>query len=1008
MEPKRLFLHETGGGSSSSPPHEFGYGFSCLRLFRAACGVAPGRRRAWCRERRLDPAVLDSVRDFVTKIHRKLNPSADDNVSLAFDRSMSVETVERCLVRLFLESFINGLAVFSGSTHCGYLKVTGAVVKATDAIPSPAPKFALFFKLRRPPSPTCGGATCKVTLFVPEDLAREHVETRDTGFTEGAVEKLYNSAHVCTVKVPAMLLKRLFGHPEGVAYFGRMLDPWNLIGGAHVEPNMSDNSVTVHKLDSSLNEEAVESEIRKAIEKEKMKLLNEVAFFEYPEKGSGILLQVLNTGKVKEIKDHSEEASLDKNNTVLVYVCCNVLGDLLKWTLEKYECGEVERCMTEEEEKLTSTEPRLWGRVLCRTDAARKTLLAQHPPPNAFLCSARPDLRSDATSVDYVRATVRHVAAPVKYVEVRRVCGAKSPPPPPPYVVVLNEPCKMWWDSDEEGVFELNFKYVTNNQILKGVKAAFGDGLCSVKITRDPWTTHRCFERETTIKSRFIDALPDVNPIRYHVTAVPEDPGSDLRDTFVDFFSGGKEFIAAYRKLAKTDARKWNWRPWIHQVEFCSAVLVKPEVLERVQEGIDVLRERIEEKNLGVEMTSSRNSAGMTVMQVRGRDEKRVGTVKNVLLKVISPDVIHPGDSGNPLALPYLRSWGGRKFLEKLESKFSATFTFQSSGTDSLLVYGPPKLKPEARAAVLTHVDNLSEPATIPVQPELRILLVKKLKERYGQDFTDLCRQTGADAVFWDSKSGHFAVWGHPDCVEACRARVAKVSDELGPCVSTVDSGRPTCVACLCLVEGLPFTLGLCAHAYCESCIEAHVTIAVQDRSLPVTCVAPGCEEPILLNDLGKSCHYSQKGLRQLLNASLSLFIAQQGDSSPVRYCPTADCSNVYFVSKEKFTGDETTCKLCHVAFCNHCGASPYHVGYTCALWASREHVDAETAAWFGEDAVLRRLCPRCGVGIEKAEGCFNVHCSNCKASVCFKCGQSFEESQACYNHLTNVHGSYY
>ena len=771
--------------------------------------------------------------------------------------------------------------------------------------------------------------------------------------------------------------------------------------------------MTVHTSLDKKYEDLVINEIKTLIEEEKTSMLNEVTHFEYPKKGSGMMLEVLNNGKINRILQNKQRNT--DRSTLFIHVCCAVSDDLkIKEHLNEY--GAVVQLISEKDATIAASNARLWGKIQCHAKVEPDTLLknitrrgswgALKLSQHVNLTWPRPDLRADATSVDFLRVSVREIATAVDQVLIHR--NADSWTPSQKYVAVGTDPCKIWWLANGDGAFKVNHKYISNQKIIRAVKESFGNDV-QVEIDRKSnRTKHYCFQREKGIVDNFIKTVP-IETTRFLITLNEPDKDHVYHTDFIDIFENGKEFLREYEKARLN--KSWSVKPkkqmWIHKMEHYSAVLVKPEVFECVKEGLDVIRETIRNNGLHVFVDVSPTKSNMMLIQIHGQNEGNMKRVSKVVKKAISPDILKPEDgkcASASYVLPFLSSCGGKRLIAKTETLFNVRCLPHPNG-DELYIYGPPQCKQDAKRKILTHIENLPEPVHIvPPSDELKLSLLKHVMKLHGRDFKGICRQTGVESLFWNSKRGHFTVWGSSSCVQACRSRIMDVYDLVVSLVSP-ERHRLTCVACL--VQSLPFTLTLCGHVYCEQCINLHVSVSIREKSLPISCVAEGCKEVIVLNDIGRSCNYSSEGLYYLLDSAVSLFIAQGGDLCPVRHCPTPNCPGLVFISEVKYRGQEINCGSCNASICNHCLTSPYHQGYTFALWKSRERLDKKTAQWFSEDEHLRKMCPRCGIGIEKIDGCFNVYCTNCKASICFKCMEHFDDCTSCYSHLTDIHGGY-
>ena len=590
--------------------------------------------------------------------------------------------------------------------------------------------------------------------------------------------------------------------------------------------------------------------------------------------------------------------------------------------------------MSEEEAAIPKSEARLWGKINCQTDELKADLLRdmKHTDywagltilfPYVHLKSARPDLWADTKSVELLRVSVREIATPMKQVTIHRNGNLWTPSKK--YVVIGNEPCKVWWFEDGDGFFKPNNKYVSNQKIFRAVKDACGNSIGqNNQLTIDRSireTDHKCFKRERRIVDNFIDIIPSVTA-HYDITLNERRKDNVYHTDFVDFFDKGREFLRDYKETKESrTAKKPKKSLWVHDTEHYSAMVVKTEVFECIKGGIDVVCQTAVKNQLGVSVDASRTKSDMVLIQVHGKHEADVMRVSNVMKKVISPEIMSPDDEKQPNRenlFPYLSSCGGKNLIDMIERSLNVKFLLQPNG-HHFHIYGPPECRKEAKQRIVSFVDKLPNPVTIaPPNEGLNVSLLKYVMKRYGEDLKNLCRQRGITSLYWNSKRGCFAVWGSSRCVEACKMKLTEACDFVSSLTET-DTDRPACVACLCPIEGFPFRLSLCGHIYCDSCINTHVRVAVKDKSLPICCVAEGCKEIVILNDIGRSCNYSKEGLRQLLDAAVSLFLAQSGESCPVRHCVTPDCPGLFFASKDTFKVCEISCGTCGASICNNC-----------------------------------------------------------------------------------------
>ncbi|KAI9732005.1 MAG: hypothetical protein M1834_004456 [Cirrosporium novae-zelandiae] len=214
-----------------------------------------------------------------------------------------------------------------------------------------------------------------------------------------------------------------------------------------------------------------------------------------------------------------------------------------------------------------------------------------------------------------------------------------------------------------------------------------------------------------------------------------------------------------------------------------------------------------------------------------------------------------------------------------------------------------------------------------------------------------------------------------------------------------------------------PVRLG-CGHTYCRLCFEHWVEVSSEPGAsqFPLSCEhidddGKICDRRIALSIIRQAA--GQVGYEKILEQSFANAIRQ--NPTIFRYCPGPSCGQVYRVqtnynafgraplfnciNPECFT---TTCAACHTL---------PHFDKSCSE-AQREARELE---WRWAEDLGIKVCPRCGSGIEKNEGCNHMTCA-CGTHICWFCLATFDDDeyggfagarQAIYSHMLNAHQSY-
>ncbi|CAF9943177.1 MAG: hypothetical protein ALECFALPRED_010763 [Alectoria fallacina] len=212
---------------------------------------------------------------------------------------------------------------------------------------------------------------------------------------------------------------------------------------------------------------------------------------------------------------------------------------------------------------------------------------------------------------------------------------------------------------------------------------------------------------------------------------------------------------------------------------------------------------------------------------------------------------------------------------------------------------------------------------------------------------------------------------------------------EVGICQSQEDSQegkqmQPDCVVCQTEAENQYQTL--CGHWYCRACFEGQCRNINAD-DIPVRCLGDSgnCARAFEVPELRTALQ--DAAFERLLSKSFEIYV--RTNYKTLRTCPTPDCQKLLY--RTSTDGAAITCPACSARICTTCHA-PSHSGVTCAAY-QRAGTD-EFASWkIWKDV---RSCPRCGVPIEKDQGCRNMECTICEADFCWTCMEVVDTDYEC------------
>lgn len=215
--------------------------------------------------------------------------------------------------------------------------------------------------------------------------------------------------------------------------------------------------------------------------------------------------------------------------------------------------------------------------------------------------------------------------------------------------------------------------------------------------------------------------------------------------------------------------------------------------------------------------------------------------------------------------------------------------------------------------------------------------------------------------------------------------------------------GTDTCPVCFCEAEEPVRTS--CGHTYCGPCFvnlcEAETTKTTGDFCIRCVGGQDGqCRRVLPLAEIqGVLLAETFEGL---LEASMASYVQRR--PREFRYCPTADCTQVYRVTSDAVMAVPTvfTCSQCLASTCTACHTD--HAGQTCAEYKGDASGGLATHLKMKEDLGIQD-CPNCKAPVEKRDGCNHMHC-RCGVHFCWKCLAIANDDKEIYIHMRALHGA--
>jgi len=211
-----------------------------------------------------------------------------------------------------------------------------------------------------------------------------------------------------------------------------------------------------------------------------------------------------------------------------------------------------------------------------------------------------------------------------------------------------------------------------------------------------------------------------------------------------------------------------------------------------------------------------------------------------------------------------------------------------------------------------------------------------------------------------------------------------------GETVTLPDSGE--CSVCLGPMEEGDI-LGLwCGHRFCRNCWTGHITATEEPPCMATDCPARLSSVDVLnlTGDQSLAAAFKLKQSKKFILLSKNV-----GTCKNVKGCP-----GVLMYGSDQ---SSVTCGKCKQTYCARCEMPP-HSPTGCDLmktWHSKGgYVELSTDEMAALELLLKttKPCPKCGVRIEKNQGCPHMTCRHCRYEFCWECRGKYHTTGTCSN----------
>jgi hypothetical protein len=385
--------------------------------------------------------------------------------------------------------------------------------------------------------------------------------------------------------------------------------------------------------------------------------------------------------------------------------------------------------------------------------------------------------------------------------------------------------------------------------------------------------------------------------------------------------------------------------------------------------------------------TREGDRGALVFIRVLGDNKKATGALKVRVESLVS---------GESLGVEYWHP----TFLSFRLSKIFFDRAFEETGaflrtdfkTRTLKVYGEAEKVDNARRLIKEEVGRLQGLETTRTIDRGSIAFfvregVGRLKELIGEENVTLhlagrpCRIT--------IKGGQEAIHHLQRLIEESRStgiigasQTATGEDDLCPVCYTSASN--------------PEQLG-CGHTYCAGCLQHFLSSASESKTFPLVCMGNDatCNIPISIPFIRR--FMPEQAFKHLIEVAFTCYLEHH--PQVFKYCPTADCKQVY---RRQTNKKAVQCPSCFLSICPACDEEA-HEGLTCE--ESRFQRDPAAQERLHEQLGFRK-CPQCRGWIEKNGGCNHMTCQ-CGAHICWRCMGVFRQEDI-YIHMNTTHGGIY
>lgn len=997
------FFYRSGSGTDKANAdkmkirfsHKGGDLMTMLNAYREWHEEPEKGKGKWCKQNYVNGKTIKAVRETVTEVLSILRKELQIKLEFKFNKP---EKVDLLLQKMLFKTFKHNLCHFLGHDKVGYHvihKKHNVCLFPSSALPSLGlqPEWIVIEQVLKINREYGVNATPVPVEWIEEGLEEGWLKSFDMSEAEQQQVKL-----ICMYGVGDQSFRDFVG-PR----YSKLKDLENNLQIAVgkrlviVDADSKTGEITIY---ASLNTSSI-------IKPQMYATLNAI-YSKYKDETSEQYLSSLNQGTRVVMSAGCNIADIlmpDEYKSVIVVSdpqhTSSLSAEEVRSEFEKY--GEIERI---EQFRYTKNKQRNWGKVTFKTTKEAENAVDNSKEEEI---SARPTGNTRLQSERRYRAKIEWCRRPSKkfgFVEFIHECFVNNILMSHNRLIIGGDEAKLshskHMDSDNQ-IFVTNLNRFVNDEVLRhSFVTTFclrDDHIVRASVVREKVQTSK---REVQILNDRIRANlePFVKQGRYELYLKPP-KNTDFTFLAIASFSKIEEGDAACANLVE------NFRPndeIVHaSITLQSSLLVIRPVFEKCNAKLLTTITDLNSQD-GIEIRHRVLNNGNCVVEMNCDLIDNLHRVRRKLEKIIQGKKMTKHDFPNIYEL-FTRA--GKYEIRKVMTQ-TDTLVIDDYRVLEISIFGEREQTNEAFLSLEEYLLVLAEGVTKTLAlkgPDKPYGVIKELFLRFGIDLGKLKQGIeGLHCLQIDLRDHTIHINGTSQAVEKGVIEVNNVIDYLRvtqDCEHFENEDRLCSICFTEIEEGEIFRLESCGHPFCKTCIIPQLESAVGNSDFPISCCQENCSELWAWRDLTKLTIQSGMSINNLVNRATNSYIAKH--DKEYRYCISPDCPSIYRVT---VNSDVFCCCECEARICTGCHTQ-YHDGFTCEMMKELKGDSSGIKIWLRKDPKNRKLCPSCGLPIEKAGGCNHMECVKCRHHICWICLEYFESSRDCYKHLGEKHGGY-